>query len=334
MFKLISKMGCISAKPIKHPKKPLPTIPNNSNANNEQQQNGVDFNQQQQQIDDKQQQQQQQNPYLKASSNRTNSISLKMNNNNNNSICESNNNNNDNNNRPLPITIIGGSGKLSGNKKSIFSISPSSSLPSTTVTTTTTTTTISTASNLPLSSSSSVQPNSRKESLALQPFNRTLPIPMNNINENTSISSYNNNNNNNSHLLQQQQHQQQQSNSNNPKIVIALYAYESRDDGELSFEKNEKLVILDDTEPDWWLAYKLTQPDRKGYIPMNFVVSNVIETEEWFFSKISRREAERLLLFGEFPRGTFLIRNSEQDPGICEDFFLWFRLFCYQFCFC
>ena len=72
---------------------------------------------------------------------------------------------------------------------------------------------------------------------------------------------------------------------------------------------------MDDTEPDWWLAYKLTQPERKGYIPMNFVVSNVIETEEWFFSKISRREAERLILFGDYPRGTFLIRNSEQDPG-------------------
>lgn len=64
------------------------------------------------------------------------------------------------------------------------------------------------------------------------------------------------------------------------KIVIALYPYESRDEGELSFEKNEKLVIVDDSEPDWWIAYKLTAPDKKGFIPMNFTVSNVIETEE------------------------------------------------------
>lgn len=64
------------------------------------------------------------------------------------------------------------------------------------------------------------------------------------------------------------------------KTVIALYAYESRDEGELSLEKNDKLVIVDDSEPDWWLAYKLTEPDRRGYIPMNFVVSTVIETEE------------------------------------------------------
>lgn len=69
-------------------------------------------------------------------------------------------------------------------------------------------------------------------------------------------------------------------NSGGQKVVIALYAYEGRDDGELSFEKNDKLVVVDDSEPDWWLAYRLMNPDRRGYIPMNFVVSNVIETEE------------------------------------------------------
>ena len=36
----------------------------------------------------------------------------------------------------------------------------------------------------------------------------------------------------------------------------------------------------------------------------------------WFFGKISRREAEKLLLNGsDFARGTFLVRNSEQTPG-------------------
>lgn len=68
--------------------------------------------------------------------------------------------------------------------------------------------------------------------------------------------------------------------ANNQKVVIALYGYEGRDEGELSFEKNDKLIIVDDSEPDWWLAYKITAPDRRGYIPMNFVVNNVIETEE------------------------------------------------------
>lgn len=35
----------------------------------------------------------------------------------------------------------------------------------------------------------------------------------------------------------------------------------------------------------------------------------------WFFGKISRKEAERLLLSVENPRGTFLVRNSEHNPN-------------------
>lgn len=33
----------------------------------------------------------------------------------------------------------------------------------------------------------------------------------------------------------------------------------------------------------------------------------------WFFGKISRKEAERLLMAEENPRGTFLVRNSEHN---------------------
>jgi hypothetical protein len=64
------------------------------------------------------------------------------------------------------------------------------------------------------------------------------------------------------------------------KVVIALYSYEGRDEGDLSFEKGEKLIILDDKEPDWWLAQRF-QTVETGYIPMNFVVSDIIETEEY-----------------------------------------------------
>jgi hypothetical protein len=35
----------------------------------------------------------------------------------------------------------------------------------------------------------------------------------------------------------------------------------------------------------------------------------------WFFGKISRREAEKFLMGEENPRGTYLLRNSEQNPG-------------------
>lgn len=71
------------------------------------------------------------------------------------------------------------------------------------------------------------------------------------------------------------------SSKENLKMVVALYDYKGRDDGELSFDKNEKLVIVDDTEPDWWFAFKLASPEKKGFVPMNFLANNVYETDEW-----------------------------------------------------
>lgn len=63
------------------------------------------------------------------------------------------------------------------------------------------------------------------------------------------------------------------------KIVIALYNYFASDEGDLSFRKGDRLQIVDDTDPDWWLAKHLTT-NQKGYIPMNYVVSEIIEMEE------------------------------------------------------
>lgn len=63
------------------------------------------------------------------------------------------------------------------------------------------------------------------------------------------------------------------------KIVIALYNYYANDEGDLNFRKGDRLQILDDSDPDWWLAKHLTTT-QKGYIPMNYVVSEVIEMEE------------------------------------------------------
>lgn len=67
--------------------------------------------------------------------------------------------------------------------------------------------------------------------------------------------------------------------SSHSKIVIALYTYNAKDDGDLSFRKGERLLILDDADPDWWLAKHMTT-NQKGYIPMNYVASEAIETEE------------------------------------------------------
>lgn len=99
------------------------------------------------------------------------------------------------------------------------------------------------------------------------------------------------------------------------KIVIALYNYTARDVGDLSFRKGDRLIILNDSDSDWWHA-RHTATMQEGYIPRNYVArEKTVESEDWFFGKIARKDAEKLLLHLSNPRGTFLIRNSEQTTG-------------------
>jgi hypothetical protein len=44
-------------------------------------------------------------------------------------------------------------------------------------------------------------------------------------------------------------------------------------------------------------------------------ISNKIFSFRWFHKNVLRKEAERLLLIPANPRGTFLVRNSENAPG-------------------
>lgn len=67
--------------------------------------------------------------------------------------------------------------------------------------------------------------------------------------------------------------------SSSQQTVIALYTYNAKDDGDLSFRKGDRLLVLDGGDPDWWLAKHMTN-GQKGYIPRNYVVSEALETEE------------------------------------------------------
>ncbi|XP_049275869.1 LOW QUALITY PROTEIN: tyrosine-protein kinase Src64B-like [Rhipicephalus sanguineus] len=99
------------------------------------------------------------------------------------------------------------------------------------------------------------------------------------------------------------------------KVVVALYTYNARDDGDLSFRKGDRLQILNDSDQDWWHAKQLNGP-QTGYIPQNYVAfEKTVESEDWFFGKVSRKDAEKMLMLASNPRGTFLIRNSEQTTG-------------------
>lgn len=93
----------------------------------------------------------------------------------------------------------------------------------------------------------------------------------------------------------------------------ALYDYEARTADDLSFKKGDKLSIINNSDGDWWQA-QMMSTGKKGYIPSNYVAPcQTLEAEEWYFGKISRGKAERLVMAA--PPGGYMVRESETSPG-------------------
>uniref|UniRef100_A0A8C6U4T8 Tyrosine-protein kinase n=1 Tax=Neogobius melanostomus TaxID=47308 RepID=A0A8C6U4T8_9GOBI len=98
------------------------------------------------------------------------------------------------------------------------------------------------------------------------------------------------------------------------KIVVGLYSYEGTHQDDLGFQKGEKLKILEE-HGEWWKAKSL-ETNKEGFIPSNYVAkADTMETEEWFFKDIARKDAERQLLSPANKPGAFLIRESETSNG-------------------
>ncbi|NWX95058.1 HCK kinase, partial [Nothoprocta ornata] len=109
--------------------------------------------------------------------------------------------------------------------------------------------------------------------------------------------------------------------ASNGDIVLALYDYEATHAQDLGFRKGEQLRVLEESG-EWWRARSLAT-GHEGFIPSNYVArAGSLETEEWFFKGISRKDAERQLLGPGNGAGSFLIRDSEtsrgQRDGLCQ----------------
>ncbi|KAM4557042.1 tyrosine-protein kinase Lyn [Fundulus diaphanus] len=117
-----------------------------------------------------------------------------------------------------------------------------------------------------------------------------------------------------SSLLPGQVFQQIQETEGADKVVIALYPYEAMHCDDLGFKKGEQMKILEE-HGDWWKAKSLTT-NKVGFIPSNYVAQvDTMETEEWFFKDIIRKDAERQLLAPANKPGSYLIRESETSKG-------------------
>lgn len=95
--------------------------------------------------------------------------------------------------------------------------------------------------------------------------------------------------------------------------VVALYTYQKRSDSDISFEKDDILIILDKSNKDWWKA-RNTRTRQEGYIPSNYVAPvDSLESKAWYFGAIKRSDSEAFLRAAE--PGSFLVRESETRPG-------------------
>lgn len=87
---------------------------------------------------------------------------------------------------------------------------------------------------------------------------------------------------------------------------------------ELSFKKNDRLLILNYGDPVQWFEAELFEPGKKRVeqsiqpklVPGNYISINV---PSWYKGRVSRAVAERMLLGNKY-EGAFLIRYSESSP--------------------
>ncbi|XP_040291042.1 tyrosine-protein kinase HCK [Bufo bufo] len=99
-----------------------------------------------------------------------------------------------------------------------------------------------------------------------------------------------------------------------PVMLVALYDYEAVHPDDLTFRKGDTLQLLEESE-EWWRAH-LIRTGEEGFIPSNYVGRvNSLESEEWYFKGVGRKEAERQLLSPENQAGAFMIRDSETMKG-------------------
>ncbi|XP_062849605.1 tyrosine-protein kinase Lyn-like [Trichomycterus rosablanca] len=98
------------------------------------------------------------------------------------------------------------------------------------------------------------------------------------------------------------------------KVVVAMSSYEASDTTELTFKKGERLQILEENGERW--KAKSLSTGKQGFIPSNVVeMEESMDKHDWFFKNINRIAAERFLMAPVNKPGSFLIRQSDTNPG-------------------
>ncbi|XP_049725649.1 protein-tyrosine kinase 6 isoform X1 [Elephas maximus indicus] len=101
-------------------------------------------------------------------------------------------------------------------------------------------------------------------------------------------------------------------------LYVGLWDFEARTAEELSFRAGD-LFHVARKEEEWWWATRLDSADRglaQGYVPHNYLAEKeTVESEPWFFGRISRSEALHRLQADGNETGAFLVRVSEKPSA-------------------
>ncbi|XP_043409382.1 tyrosine-protein kinase Srms [Prionailurus viverrinus] len=101
------------------------------------------------------------------------------------------------------------------------------------------------------------------------------------------------------------------------QLFRALYDFTARCADELSVSRGDRLYGLKE-EGGYIFARRLSGPPRAGLVPITHLAKATPETlldQPWYFSGISRAQAQQMLLSPANGPGAFLIRPSESSRG-------------------
>lgn len=89
-----------------------------------------------------------------------------------------------------------------------------------------------------------------------------------------------------------------------------MFDYESATKDDMTIKKNDQLIVIDKSHPDWWLAKNLRTKET-GYVPYNYITSiDDLQIKEYVYFLIYLSiEVIFVYNFNEILDGFFLIHH-------------------------
>jgi actin cytoskeleton-regulatory complex protein SLA1 len=111
------------------------------------------------------------------------------------------------------------------------------------------------------------------------------------------------------------------------KVAIALYDYTPIEEGELAMREGDKLLVLNDSDPDWWMVKLVAKKGGEGLVPRTYVelqqpkLDADVQQESPAHAKANERklEEERRRREEDARRQEEFRRQQEEEARIAQE---------------